>query len=165
MFVLTLRRGHLLRATYWKSANAKARVFEHNHAPALQSLFDRREICNQDRGLAFRPSVCCLPEEDERWFALRPQRKQGPEIGVGRNDDAIFVLRALENLFVSGSLERVVANMDGIVASLPEKLSDERRHGVVDEKSHGATNGSSRSRTAAAAYCNASKMSSRSRSG
>jgi len=96
---------------------------------------------------------------------LHPQRKQGSEIGIRRHNDAIFVLRALENLFVSGSLERVVANMDGIVASLPKNLGDYGRHCVVDEKSHGATNGSSRSRTAAAAYCNASKMSSRSRSG
>src|SRR6516162_4701723 len=81
------------------------------------------------------PSVCCLPEEDQRWFALRSQRKQGPEIGVGRNDDAIFVLRAVENIIVSRGLQPVIANMNGIVASLPEKLGEKRRHGVVDEKS------------------------------
>jgi hypothetical protein len=46
--------------------------------------------------------------------------------------------------------------VDGVVAIAPQSLRNDRRQSVIDQESHGAASGSSRSLTASAAYFKAS---------
>jgi hypothetical protein len=40
------------------------------------------------------------PEPDERWVGLLAKRKESPEVGVRRNDDAVLCRAAIENIVI-----------------------------------------------------------------
>ena len=61
-----------------------------------------------------------------------------------------------EDRVVGLRLHAVLADVHGIMTGRAQPLSDPWRNRIVDEKSHGAVSGSSRSRTASAAERNAS---------
>lgn len=96
-------------------------------------------------------SIAMPPEEDDGWFSLLPKRNQCTEVGVGRHHDAIVALGSAEDLFVGGSRELKVADVNGVMAILSQPFRDDWRQGIVDEKSHGTVSGNPRWRTASAA--------------
>jgi hypothetical protein len=59
-----------------------------------------------------------MSEEDDRRLPRIAQGKQGPEIGVRREDDAVFGLRQSEEHFVLSSGQPSIPHMNGIVAFL-----------------------------------------------
>ena len=116
--------------------NAQPGVVENDDASIFQGLFNRRQIGQQQFGLPLRSPVPHLPKEDQRRPSLGPQRQQGGKIRIGRYEDAVLALGALENCVICRGLHRVVPDMHGIIAGAAEQIRDERRERVVDEEPH-----------------------------
>ena len=70
---------------------------------------------------------CASVVDDQGRPCFGPQRKQCTKIGIRRNDDAILVLRALENLVVACSVQTIITHMHRVVAGLVKLLSQYRR--------------------------------------
>jgi hypothetical protein len=68
----------------------------------------------------------------------------------------VLVAGADEDRFVIRSLQTILPNVDCIVSTLPQSLSNHWRQSVVHQEPHGTVRGNARSRTASAANCNAS---------
>jgi hypothetical protein len=110
--------------------------------------------------------VPAATKQDHRGSRGPPGCEQRPEVRVGGHDDPFFVGRPIKDHLVGGRLEPVLADMDRVVASTAQLLGNARRQRVVHEEPQpAAVSGSSRSRTASAAYLSASVTSSGSRSG
>jgi hypothetical protein len=62
------------------------------------------------------------------------EREQGPEIGVGGDDDAVLGAGTLDDLLVACRLEVVAAYVRGLVAGGSEALGEKRRECVVDQE-------------------------------
>jgi len=74
------------------------------------------------------------------------------EVGIRRNQDAVFSCRIVKSRRIIGALDTKFTDMEGIVARLAEQRRDARRKRIVNEKFHAVgRSGSSRSRTASAA--------------
>jgi hypothetical protein len=67
------------------------------------------------------------PEKDYRRFSLAPKCKQGAEISIGREQNAIFVFAQRKNLLVFGCMQCIITNVRGIVANLPKSVCHNRR--------------------------------------
>jgi hypothetical protein len=94
------------------------RVFEYHNRTLLQCLADHRQIGQQHSGLMLRTPVA-LPEQDHLRLLFPTYCQQSAEIGIGRNNDSIFVARTLENFGVRRRLKPLIPHMDGIVSILP----------------------------------------------
>lgn len=77
--------------------------------------------------------------------------QQQAEIGVGRNDDPVFVCGPRKDRCVSGSLKTTIPYVNRIMARLPQHLGQVGRDGIVHEESHALLSGRARSLTASAA--------------
>jgi len=108
--------------------------------------------------------LAAMPEEDDRRPGFLPRREERSEIGVGGDDDAILIGGSVEDCVVGGGLHAELADVHGVVPEERELSGDDRRERVVDQEPQPAS-GSSRSRTASAAYRSASWTSAGSRSG
>lgn len=95
-------------AAYGEQAHAHPRRLDNVNAAAAERLFQRRQIGQQHGGLAFGSPRLLEPEKHDRQFDVLPQGKQSAEIGIGRNDDPIFISSPLENVFVDGGLHPVI---------------------------------------------------------
>jgi endonuclease/exonuclease/phosphatase family metal-dependent hydrolase len=83
--------------------------------------------------------------------------EESSEVRIRGDDDATFDIGALQDLGVGRSLHVVVAHVGRVVAGRAQSLGEVRRQGVVDQELHATVLiGSSRSRTASAAYLSAS---------
>jgi len=95
-----------------------------------------------------------------------PQTQVRAKVGVRGDQNPFFARGQFDDRFIIGLLEAAVADVHGVVAGLLEHLSQHGREGVVGEEPHApGARGSSRSRTASAANCSASRTSASSRSG
>jgi hypothetical protein len=55
-----------------------------------------------------------------------PQREKGSEIGIGGDHDPVFVVAARENLLICGVSQATIANMNHVMAALPQPLGEDR---------------------------------------
>jgi hypothetical protein len=86
--------------------------------------------------------------------------------GFRHNDQTALLLRPVENPGIIRCLHLVIPNVNGFVSRSAQAFGQERRKRVFHQESHeAASSGSYRSRTDSAATCNASRISSSSRSG
>jgi hypothetical protein len=109
------------------------------------------KVSQQQRRLVFGRSLSAESEEDKRRAGFALQTEHCTEIGVGRYQNAIFAQCAVKYRLVGFGLHRVIAHMYRVVPGQSKCFGDNRREGVIDQKSHGIVKGSSRSRTASAA--------------
>ena len=111
-----------------------------------------RQIRDQQRDLLIRLALGPAAEKDHGRRTLGAQREERGEIGVGRNQHALFRLSTLEHIAIAGRLHPIVADVDRIMTGGSESGGDERRKRVIDEELQPVeASGSSRSRTASAA--------------
>ncbi len=91
-------------------------------------------------------------------------RDQRSEVRVEGDEDTVVRCSTVEDDGIGLTGQSDGMDMDRVVSSGGEPLTDEWRDAFVDEEPQGPRRrGSSRSRTASAAYSSASRMSSRSR--
>lgn len=127
-------------------------MFEDGDAPLHEIGFDRGQVGDKQRDLLLGMPLSATSKQHHRWCSLSPRSQKRPEVSVSRDDDALFLLRAVEDLCVACVLQADIAYMQGVVTCLVQPPCDNRREGVVDEESHpAAASGNSRSRTASAA--------------
>ncbi len=132
----------------------------------MRLFLDAIQVGEHQGDLTIGPSLRPVSEEEYGRPARVAQGEQRAEVSIGRDHCPLLLGGASEDLLVRRSRKPVVANMHGVVARDLKLLRYDRRERVVDEEPQPAgTSGSSRSRTAAAAYSSASRMSSASRSG
>ncbi len=163
--VLRFGRSRLVAADR-EAANPQSARFEHSDATRSQVALNCVEIGEEQRDLTFGASLGPVSEQKHGWSWLQAECQQRSEIRVGGNDDPRFVGSAGEDLLVACRLKSIGTDVNGVVPSVVEALRHQRRDCVVDEELQPPeASGSSRSRTASAAYCRASRMSSTSRSG
>lgn len=130
------------------------------------SLSDRRQVRAQERCLIAGSPLRPAAEQDHGRLRGASLREQRAEVGVSRNDDSILGSGSVEDLGVACGLQLVLPDVHRVVAGGAEFLGNPRRQRIVDQESQPAgVSGSSRSRTASAAYLSASVTSSGSRSG
>lgn len=122
-------------------------------------------VGRKHRDLTLGPSVDRLAKEDHGRLRLLTQREKGAEIGVRRDQDLLCLSGTIEQDLVIGRLKAEVTRVNGIVTRATKPRRNFGRQGVVDEEPQPAASGSSRSLTASAAYCRASRISAASRSG
>src|SRR5204862_4113143 len=116
--------------------------------------------------LSIRAALGSVAKQDSRGKRRPLGSEQCTEVGVRRDHDAALHGGPGEDFLIGGGLHAVLANVHGIGASSGEPFGQKRREGVVDQEPQATVlSGSSRSRTASAAYRSASVMSARSRSG
>jgi hypothetical protein len=132
-------------------AETDAVGFEDDDAALAEIVLDRVEVGEQKRDLFFRSAIGAAAEEHERGEALAAEGEQSAEIGVGRDENALLLLRALEDLLVSCGLHPVVADVGSVVPGIGQAPRHHRRERVVDEEPQPAASGSSRSSIASAA--------------
>lgn len=149
-----------------KPSNPNASRLDRHQRPLLQRLGQVREIAQQDLRLHERPVIRAVTKHDDGRAKITALGQQGPKVGVGRDEDPIFFTGQAEQDLVFRCLQATISRVHGIVTRLTQLEAQGRREGVVDQEPHCARrNGSSRSRTAEAAYCSACWMSSTTRSG
>jgi len=144
---------------------ADARVIEDNHRTVLENFAYSRQVRSKKQELPFGTSLGVAAEENYRRFRLPSQSEQRAEIGICRDYDPILMRSSSEYCFIGSVLQAVVPHVHRVVPGAAKPLCHFRRQRVVDEKLHGAARGSSRSRTASAAYFRDSQMSASVRSG
>lgn len=88
------------------------------------------------------------------------------EIRIERDEHAAVINGGGEHDRIRGTRQTDITHMLDVVTRSDERIADQRRDALVEEESQAPRRrGSSRSRTASAAYSSASRTSSRSRSG
>ena len=92
---MTTPRRYLLRAPAGNGRQRRSLTGKSQLLSMAEAL--SRLIPNAD----CRLSLVIRHRQDDRGLLFIAQRQDATEIGVGRNDDAIFVLRAVENIIVS----------------------------------------------------------------
>jgi hypothetical protein len=100
--------------------------------------------------------VGAASEQDYRRFGLISQSQQSAEIGVCRQNGSVFLGGPGEDLLVFGRLHPIIPHVDRVVPVASQPFRHYGRERTINQESHGAASGSSRSLTASAAYCSAS---------
>ena len=133
-------------------ADPKAGRLDHHDAATGKVGLNSFEVGEKDLRLLLRPSLRSVAKEDDRRRPLLTSREKGAEVGIGRHDHPLLLLRTNKDLLVGGSLHPVVPDMRSIVAGALQPLGERGRKRVVNQEPHPeATSGNSRSRTASAA--------------
>ena len=128
-------------------------------------LDNRRKDRDQQSGLVMCSEIVDVPQQHERGFRPLMPCEQRPKVRVARHDHSVIVVGTLQDDRIRSVGKAEVVHVDSIVTCLDQNARDARRNVGVDEQSHAAGLGSSRSETAAAAYCKAASTSACSRYG
>jgi len=137
-------------ATYGQPSHPNSGFFENDHRPCLQIGLDGSEVCDQKLDLPPRTTLGTAAKQDHGW--VRSCREQGPKVGVGRHDNALFRGGPAQDLLIGGLLHAQIMNVNCVVAGGAKIGGDDWRQRVVNEEFQTTDrSGSSRSRTASAA--------------
>lgn len=139
-----------------KRSNANSVLVEYHDRTALDRFFYVGKILDEKGKLFIRSPVRASPKQNDRRFARAVQRQQCAEIRVRGQNDAVFAGGPIEDLLVLGGMQPVVSHVYSIVTGAAQPGCQLGRKSVINQELQGAASGSSRSRTASAAYCNAS---------
>lgn len=105
-----------LRRADRKRADTDSLRLEHDHSPVCDTRRYLAKIGEQEFELCVRMPWRRPAEQNHRWSLRIPQRKQRSEVGVGRNDHALFAFSVLENRRVVSRCEPEIPHVDRIVA-------------------------------------------------
>ena len=122
-------------------------------------------ICHIEQGVQNRSDlifwIMTAPKQDDTWQRRSTASEKLTEVGVSRQDDPTLLDRQRHHLLVSGAQQADISDVDSIVSGVEQTECDHGSQTLIDEKRHApARNGSSRSRTVAAAYSSAARTSS-----
>jgi hypothetical protein len=149
-----LRRLAALEAMKRKRGDAYPRLFDDDDGAFVEIRRERAKVLEKQAGLLAGASAGPSTEQDHRGFGGRSVSQQVAEVGVSGDDDALVQTRMVEDGLIGGIKRDCRLYMDRVVASIDQSLRQPRREACVHQEPHPALrSGSSRSRTASAAYC------------
>ena len=126
---------------------------EYHYCPGHEVVSDLIKVGENDHGLLGSPSSDQPPDEDHRRIPVPRSCQKAAEVGIGGDQDAVLDTGPFEDRFIGCGLHAEVSNMDSVMPGRLQRVGEERRKVVVDEELHAVCrSGSSRSRTASAAY-------------
>jgi len=77
------------------------------------------------------------PEKDNGRFGSFSQSEDRAKIGVGGDQDTVFLGGAFKNYHVVFRRQAVVSHMSCVVTGLPQTVGHRWRQGIVDQKPQG----------------------------
>lgn len=83
-----------------------------------------RQVSLEQCSLMGGTVLAAVAEEDHRRSGVLAARKQGAEVGVGRDDDAVVGGGVVEDLLVGCCRHAELADVHGVVAGTVELLAD-----------------------------------------
>ncbi len=84
-------------------------LLQHDDAPVVERLGDLDEVREEERCVVTRSAARPSPEDHYRRLDGSELSEDGPEIGVGRDEDPTLVAGKVEDLLVSRPLHAHVA--------------------------------------------------------
>lgn len=145
--------ARVLSTGHGQAADPEQVLVDYYHCSGRKVFGDLAEVGENDRCLLGGPAPGQAADEDHRRIASPGPGQETTEIGVGGDQDLTAGAGALEDCFVGRCVHAEVAYVDGVVAGRLQYVCQERGEVVVDEEFHAVRrSGSSRSRTASAAY-------------
>ena len=122
-----------LRDQWQRSDTDSVRLYDHD-APAFKGVGELREVGFKERHLLGGSMLAAVPKQDYRRRRLLADCKQRAEIGIGRNHDALFSRREVEDFFVGGSVHVERTDMHGIVTELDQRFTHRGRERVINRR-------------------------------
>lgn len=149
-----------------QAAHSQSLVADDYDSADSEIDLDLIEVRQQQRRLAIRTAGHVASEEDDARDVGAGTSKQSAEVGVEGEEHSAVLDSSLEHDRIRRAGQSDLTGVDHVVASGPQRFGNPRREAFVEEEPQAPRRrGSSRSRTASAAYSSASRTSRASRSG
>lgn len=149
-----------------QATNPHAVVANDDHRPRIEVHLELIEVLQKERRLPVGTSGHGASEQDDARQVRARSGDQFSEVRVQRDEYPAGSHRGVDDGGIRGASQAEIMKVDHVVPRSKERLFHERRDALVEQELQAPRrSGSSRSRTASAAYSSASWMSSASRYG
>lgn len=140
-----------------KSTNAHPVVTDDDHCAYIEVRVELIEVLQKERRLPLRTSGYGAAEQDDARQVRAGPGNQLSEVRVEGDEHAAGSHRRIDDGGIRGAPQAEIVKVDDVVPRSEERLLHERRDALVEQELQAPRRrGSSRSRTASAAYSSAS---------